>query len=415
MLWLGAAFGAVCTFITQVLLARSLEVNEYGSLMASLMMVAALPPIALFGIPQFWLKVFGKEKSAGFRWFLPSLTFFSLSSFFVLVGMILWSVWGPHDQVMKDILMILSVFFLGQAVVELLIGKFQIVENYYGVFWWQFIPHALRLFFVMLAVNLVPSAMVLSSVVWVYAIVALCILLFGVFSAKKTLTRPEVFMRNYNEDAQLVLRPRLLDVFYGSWPFGLMAIFNYIYFQSDIVLVNYIAGSEAAGYYSVSFSILAAIYLLPTVVYQKFLLPKLHRWSNYDRPRFVQAYYSGGTVMLALGVLAMIAIWVGADWGISFLFGEAYAEAAYLINVLAICIPFQFLASSTGAMLVTYENMKRKVICMGFVAVINIALNCVLIPWQGALGAAVSTVLSSILLFLIYYFLVRKYVLSEGF
>lgn len=194
----------------------------------------------------------------------------------------------------------------------------------------------------------------------------------------------------------------------------MIGFFNYIYFQVDIVLVKYIAGSQAAGYYGVAFSIMAAVYLFPTVVYQKFLLPKLHRWANHDRDKFLNAYHKGSVVMLALGVGAMLAIWGGAHWVVPLLFGDAYVDSVLLINVLALCVPLQFLISSAGAMLVTHENMRRKVFYMGGVALFNIVSNVALIPFYGAVGAAVATVLSSIFLVAFYLRAVSKYVLRGG-
>src|SRR3546814_4412984 len=46
---------------------------------------------------------------------------------------------------------------------------------------------------------------------------------------------------------------------------------------------------EAAGVYNVAFVIMSAVYLIPSVIYQKFLLPKIHIWANHDQETFVKA------------------------------------------------------------------------------------------------------------------------------
>ena len=48
--------------------------------------------------------------------------------------------------------------------------------------------------------------------------------------------------------------------------------------------------------------------------------------------------------------------------------------------------------------------MKLKVKLMGVVALINIALNFVFIPMYGAVGAAVTTVFSNVVLLVFYYY-----------
>lgn len=188
-----------------------------------------------------------------------------------------------------------------------------------------------------------------------------------------------------------------------TWPFGLATIFHLVYFQSDIILLKYINGDEAAGVYNVAFTVMAAVYLFPSVIYQKFLLPKMHRWANHDRKRFYQVYRQGNIAMLVLGVVAMLAIWGTAFWAIPLLFGAEYRQSFVVINILAVCAPVVFVASSVGATLVTQEHMVRKVKYMGIVAVLNVVLNFTLIPGFGAVGAAVATVISNLVLLVIYY------------
>ncbi|MBE0471968.1 MAG: polysaccharide biosynthesis C-terminal domain-containing protein, partial [Methyloprofundus sp.] len=178
--------------------------------------------------------------------------------------------------------------------------------------------------------------------------------------------------------------------------------FHLIYFQSDIILVKYITGDEAAGYYNVAFTIMVAVLLFPGIVYQKFLLPKMHRWAHHDRALFYKVYRQGNVAMLILGLLAMALIWLLSPLAIPFLFGDEYKDAVGLLTILALSAPILFVASSVGATLVTQEHMKTKVKLMGLVAIVNILLNLAFIPFYGAEGAAVSTLMSNVLLLTLY-------------
>ncbi|MCY1363059.1 hypothetical protein D9M69_498030 [compost metagenome] len=175
-------------------------------------------------------------------------------------------------------------------------------------------------------------------------------------------------------------------------------------------------GDGAAGVYNVAFTVMAAVYLLPSVIYQKFLLPKMHRWANSDRARFYKVYRQGNFAMLLLGVAAMLAIWLSAFWAIPLFFGKHYAEAVTLLNILAPCAPLMFLAFSFGGVLVTQENMRLKVKVMGGVALINVLMNLALIPTWGTKGVAISTVLSCLALMVAYFWCAQKIVFgrSEG-
>lgn len=193
------------------------------------------------------------------------------------------------------------------------------------------------------------------------------------------------------------------NVFFEAWPFGMASFFAFIYLQSDIIMVKYISGDIEAGYYNTAFVILTAILIFPSVLYSKFLMPKYHRWANHDKSKFYRAYKKGNLVMLLSGGMIMLIVVMFSYLFIPLLFGNEYILAIPLVNILSLSLPIYFVAYSVGATLITNEHMKLKIKLMGLVAVINIILNIILIPIYGAKGAAISTVISNIILLILYY------------
>src|SRR5690606_33891991 len=116
----------------------------------------------------------------------------------------------------------------------------------------------------------------------------------------------------------------------------------------------------------------------------------------------------GNVWMLITGTGVMAAVWFFLPGIYPLLFGYEYEGAISLLMVLALAIPFRFLASSAGAMLVTKDNMRVKVKLMAFCAVANVVLNLMLIPLFGALGCAIATVLTEALNMIIYLLYVYK-------
>ena len=194
----------------------------------------------------------------------------------------------------------------------------------------------------------------------------------------------------------------------AAWPFGAAGVFYLIYFQSDIVLIKYLVNESAAGLYNVAFVVMTAIYLLPSVVYQKFLLSRLHRWAHHDVEKLHQTYRVGNLIMLLLGSGAMMMLWLLAPLVLPWMFGDDYLGAVPLLMILAIAAPFRFLASSAGAMLVTRNHIRHKVFLMGGAAIFNIVLNFALIPQYGAKGAAASTVMTEALVMGMYLLSYRR-------
>jgi len=383
---------------------------------AALGLVTMVAPLASFGVGGFWLKVFGQEGWQALRWLQGSFKYTALSTFLVLFALLLWAVFGPHDETTLNLLMVLSTFLFGQVVIELVSAKLQLEERYLLLAIWQFLPHLLRFLLVALLFSVLAELMTLQNLSFVYALTSLSVFAFGLFFLGRMYCG-RLDLKGHGEPKTRSLQPvfpsSVKQVAAQSWPFGLAGIFYLIYFQSDIILLKYIAGDEPAGIYNVAFVIMTAVYLLPSVIYQKFLLPKIHRWAHSDRDRFYRAYRVGTWLMLKLGLIAMLAIWLLAPWGVQIFFGDSYMGAVVPLSILALAAPIRFVATSVGATLVTQEHMRRKVWLMAATAFFNIALNIGLIPHHGVAGAAIATVVSDACLLFLYLYSAKYYVFSK--
>ena len=418
LLWFGSLASAGLAFLVQVVLARELNPAGYGVFSAALATITMLAPVAGFGVQGFWLKVFGAEGWTALRWLPASFRFTTLSTVCVLLSLTAWALWGPHEASTRQLLCWLlpvpaSYLFIG------LVGvKLQLEERYEALALWQLLPNLARLLLILLVMS-VASQPLLDMVAAVYALVAFVMIIAG-FAQLRTMLHGNFALKGHPSPVVhgmvhfvKAARVRVLDIAREAWPFGLGGVFHLIYFQSDIILLKYLEGDEAAGIYNVAFTVMVAVYLLPSTIYQKFLLPKVHRWAYHDRVRFLQVYRFGNGIMLLLGGIATVTMLLLMPWLIPLLFGTAYQGAVGLLSILAFCAPTRFLASNVGATLVTQEHMHRKSIFMGMVAIVNVLLNLLLIPLYAAKGAAVATLLSEIVLIVLYLLAVRRYVFGR--
>ena len=404
LLWIGSLLGAACAFLTQVVLARELGPAEFGVFSTAFATVTMLMPLAGFGVAQYWLKAFGKEGWGAKRVLSSSFRFILMSTTTVILVLIGWSIFGPHDELVKVVIAILSTYIMGQVAVELVSSKLQLEERYASLALWQFLPHFIRFSLVGMLAFWLTDWISVENVAYAYAVVSIGLAMLGVFILFR-MSNGRLSLKGHGNPSfeSNQLKSSVKAVISQSWPFGLAGLFHLIYFQSDIILIQYFIGVEAAGIYNVAFIIMVAVLLFPGIIYQKFLLPKMHRWARHDMTLFYKVYRSGNLLMLILGVLAMLMVWLLASFIILEVFGKNYQDSVDLINILALSIPALFVASSVGATLVTQEHMRTKVKLMGVVAIVNIVLNLILIPSYGAEGAAVATVVSNFILLFLYY------------
>lgn len=179
LLWVGSIMGAGCAFLTQVLLARELGPAAFGAFAAALAMVMLVAPLASFGVGGFWLKAFGEEGWQAVRWLRGSLKYTLLNTFLVLTGLFCWAMFGPHDVSTRELLMVLSVYLLGQVAVELVSAKLQLEERYLGLALWQFLPHLMRLMLVAMLALVINKLMTLHNVAYAYGLISVLVFLFG--------------------------------------------------------------------------------------------------------------------------------------------------------------------------------------------------------------------------------------------
>ena len=418
LLLLATFAGAGLNFGIQVMLARTLGVQQFGAFASAFAMVTLLAPLAGFGLGGYWLNIYGREGWEAQRWLRDSFGFLGISTVAVITALMAWALLGPHDLLSTVLLSVLTAHVIGQAAIMLTHAKYQLEGRPAALSLWQLLPHLLRFMGVgVLILILGDDGFSPVHAAIAFALAAL-ILVIPTFFEMRRMSTHRLTLEGHSETPSTdkpVDRPGIRRVFTGAWPFGLAGIYYLIYFQSDIILIRYLVDEESAGVYHVAFVVMAAVYLFPSVLYQKLLLPKIHRWAHHDPDRLNRTYRLGNTAMLALGVGAMIALWAAVPPLLPWLFGDEYRPAISLLMILAIAAPIRFLASSAGSVLSTRDYMRAKVHLMGLAALVNVLLNLLLIPHYGATGAAIATVLSDALLCTLYIMKSRRLISEHRF
>jgi len=410
LLWFGSLAGAGFAFLVQVMLARHLGPSGFGVFSTAFSLSAIFIPLAGFGISQYWLKEFGKDGDLAIGQVLPSLRLVLINTTLIISLIAIWGLFGHHEDLLKYTILIMSFYVAGQVSLELMTSKLQLEEKYTKMALLQIAPHFFRFCIILTIILLANSYLTVINIALVYVLVSTFLVVFGILIMLK-FAEGLVDLKGHKSfsDIESSSEPVQIEhIIHGSWPFALAGVFHLIYFQSDIILLNYMVGSEAAGIYNTAFMVIVLVLLFPSVVYQKFFLPKIHRWANHDHDLFYKFFKQGNVVMLVLGLLAMVTVWMLAPYIVPILFGEGYDDSVELLYILSTTLPILFLASNIGSVLLVKDNMRLKVKLMGLTAVVNIILNLILIPLYGMVGAAIATVVSNIFLLTLYWYFGRR-------
>ncbi|MCI5138028.1 MAG: flippase [Candidatus Electrothrix sp. AR1] len=410
-LWISSVLGSGSTLITNMLLARTLGADHFGVFSSALSVAMFFTLLAVFGVPQVWLKIFGQEGWAGIRWINLSLQFVAGTSVGASLLLSLWALFGPHEAINKELLFLMCFFLYGQVLIELVASKLQLEGRFTALAVWQVLPNLSRLLLIILL--FFSNSYGISQIGCVYALVGTVVSIVGIFQLYMMKNGLFILAGHIKKTQQIAI-PKMEEFTGEVFPFAMASLFAYIYVKSDIVMVDYIAGSKEAGCYNVAFVILQAILIFPTTLYSKFLIPKYHRWANYKREKFLYSYKKGNLVMAFTGVLVMIFIVIFSKKIILFFFGEEYLHSIILLNILSLTIPISFLSYNVGSTLITKNHMQTKFKLMGAAAFVNIILNSFTILLYGSIGAAISTVITNMFLFLLYLNMASKKVFPDN-
>jgi O-antigen/teichoic acid export membrane protein len=393
--------GAAAAFAAQVIAARLLGSMHYGALSAALAAVGIVSPVVGFGVGPYWLRAFGLEGHAAQRWLPGSLRLVLATSVAGVGAVAAWAVASGVSPLTRSLTLALLPVAAVQGVYELAQARLQLEERYVALAWW------LSVATVVLGIG--GSAVGLAAG---YSAAAIGVTLVGIASVIG-MSRGRWTLAGHDAapfSTPVAVQPGALGVARECWPFALGGLFYLIYYQSDIVLVAWMVNDKAAGIYQVAVVVVAGVYLLPAVVYQRYLLPKLHRWAEHNRGRFLSVYRYGCGMMSALGLVMGLVVALAGPTAVRLLFGQEYAGAGTALRILSLGVAAHHVATAVGGVLVTGPHMRKKVRYQGATALLNVGLNLLAVPYIGLLGAAASTAICEVCLAVMYLIAVRRHV-----
>ncbi|WP_409404992.1 flippase [Priestia megaterium] len=193
----------------------------------------------------------------------------------------------------------------------------------------------------------------------------------------------------------------------SSIALGITNIFARIYYDFDIVMLSLMTGSISVGLYSAAFKIIQMLWFLPNM-YVLYALPNITRIIHKQSSQlneYVQSILR--YVMLFIFPLLPFTILYGKDF-LTLIYGNDYKNAYNVLVVLVAGFVCMCIKTVFGNILVAnrQENILLKLSISA--SIFNVLLNLVLISYIGLIGAAISTLLTEMLLMAFEYILVKK-------
>jgi len=215
---------------------------------------------------------------------------------------------------------------------------------------------------------------------------------------------------------RLILRPRLefeprfsKRMVATSYPLMLNHLLATLFWRVDVTLLQPMKGDAVVGWYTTAYRFLDALNIIPSA-FTVAIFPVMSRYAKEAKEALVRTYTTSLKVLLIISLPVALLTTFYAEGIILVVGGQAYLpHAAIALRLLIWSIPFGFINSVTQYVLIAID--KQRFLTGAFVvgASFNLIANLLLIPAFSYQAAAVTTILSEVVLLLPFYYGIRKH------
>ena len=176
-----------------------------------------------------------------------------------------------------------------------------------------------------------------------------------------------------------------------SLPLGIGGIFSAVVNRVDFLMLERMADMQQLGLYGAAYKLTNLVERLPQMIVAT-LYPLMARQALED-PRALRALYRRGLLTLAgLAIAMAVAMTLLGTPIVRFVFGDQFGDAVRGLRILVWASACLYVALPGGFVLISLGRVRMNLLTMAAGAGTNIALNLVLIPRFGYVGAAAATV-----------------------
>ena len=176
-----------------------------------------------------------------------------------------------------------------------------------------------------------------------------------------------------------------------------------LYSLMDITMMNFMSNKESIAFYKYGHSIQKML-LQVVNTFTMVVVPRISYYYKENKKKEFNLLVSKGMKLIILTAVPMIVgIFFTSDFLICQMYGNQYNNSATILKMLSLLLlisPIGYLLGSRMLLVTGHEN--KMVICVGCGAVVNLIGNALLIPRYHEFGATIASILSEIVVMIVY-------------
>ncbi len=377
-LFLGRVVIGILHLATMVLLARYLGVADYGKFVFAMAFLAFFNVISIFGIDTVLIREISRNKTAASR--LIGCGFFVkiFFSFFAITLTILLTFFLDIPSESSKVIFILSITIW-----------FNIFRTPKVIFE----AHLKSIYLVLIELTGKVLALIFIYIASVFG--------FNLYFVALTLIISEIpplilFFKKAKcfTAISLIWDTRTIRYLLKEcWPLAIMALFVTLYYRVDTIMLSFLKGDEAVGFYNGAYIILSSLLLLPDA-YVRSVFPLMSDFYQTGIASLAKTFIRSFKYLITAAILIVCVGFMLSKEIILFLYGEAFLPSARALEILIFAGGIIFISTLVSTTLTAVNKQKINMWLSLVNVVCNIILNLLLIPMWSYIGASIATVIT---------------------
>ena len=396
MSWLlvSQIIGSVFGFIWTILLARYLGVNDYGIFGFAVSFTTIVGIIDDLGISTHIVRHIATDYDSAPKYLgnaLPLKLIFS--SFKVILTVIILIIQGVNEFTLT-ITLLFTLEMVFKSYISLLNGSFQAFEygKYQGI--GNTILNTLTLTFIIISIY---TDIGLFGVAVSYILANAITFAYEYYALNKNVTKPQ-----FELDTAFCKQIAMLSI-----PFAITAILANVYYSIDVVMLSHMVGDYATGIYNATYKLISVLTVFYSV-YTAVIFPVMSKFFEKDESMLLVSFEKSIKYLLMIIVpLAVATVFYSTDV-IHLIYGHEYDAASSVLSILIWTVCLLFISGACNNLLNASHKELTVTKIYAAAAVFNIVFNLFMIPHLSYDGAAITTVLSDLLIVILQAYIIFK-------
>lgn len=381
-------------FFWTILIARYLGVEKYGILGFATSIVGLFALTLDLGVTSYIVRQMATDNDTAKKNLgnvLPLKCLLSIGTFILLFIVLILM---RCDEITITITLLFMINSIVQAIITTVNGSFQAFEKmkYQGI--GNTLLNVLLFLFILITIY---TDLGLTGIAFSYIAANAIGLIYEYYAMNKHILKPK-----FEFDSAFCK-----NLIKSSAPFAITGILFTIYYSIDIVMLNNMVGNYATGLYNATYKLISVVTIFYGI-YASVIFPIMSKLFKNDEELLIVSYEKSiKYLMLVIIPIAVATFFYSTDI-MTFIYGHKYDAGAPILVILiwTACLLF---ANGAGNTLLNASHKEVSVTKIySIAAIFNIVMNFILIPYLSYIGAAITTVLSDILILIIQKYTIHK-------